>query len=272
MEVIVTAQVSLLPAATAPCKVSMVFLITITRSAGLGSCMKLEVYHWWELPQVWLLSQQMFCCDKHVFVMTSMIFVATKLVVTSICLSWQTHVCHDKNVLCCNKIMLVATKLLSWQTYFCCNRTFVMTNKGMLVTTKLLSRQTHVCHDKYLLRHKYFVVTNIILSQQNFCHDKHTFVTTKDVFWVWAHSQCTGRYLFWNGCMDTMGAVTPVTYSVCVLRQSAGIGKSRNLRCAPACILSYWEPFCFVRIHPSGLFEANSFKPTNLMHNISQPL
>ena len=47
-----TAQVSLLPAAMVPCKVSVVFLITITRSAGLGSCMKLEVYHWQELPQV----------------------------------------------------------------------------------------------------------------------------------------------------------------------------------------------------------------------------
>ena len=95
MEVIVTAQVSLLPAATAPRKVSMVFLIAITRSAGLGSCMKLEVYHWQELPQVRFLLRQKFCCDKHMFVMTNT------------CLLRQIHVCHDKKIVA-TKMIIVA--------------------------------------------------------------------------------------------------------------------------------------------------------------------
>ena len=246
MEVIVTAQVSLLPAATAPRKVSMVFLIAITRSAGLGSCMKLEVYHWQELPQVRFLLRQKFCCDKHMFVMTNT------------CLSWQTC-------------------LLLWQKYACHNKTFVMTNIFLLQQNFRHNKQRYAFHDKTFVSTNMFVMTNIccdksFVTTKIFCRDKHNFVTTKDVFWVWAHSQCTGRYLFWNGCMDTMGAITPVTYSVCVLRQSAGIGKSRNLRYAPACILSYWEPIYFVRIHHSRLFEANSFQPTNLMHNILQPL
>ena len=31
---------------------------------------------------------------------------------------------------------------------------------------------------------KSFVMTNMCLSQQKFCHDKHTFVMTKDTFYV----------------------------------------------------------------------------------------
>ena len=159
MEVIVTAQVSLLPAAMVLPKVSVVFLITITRSAGLGSCMKLEVYHWPELPQVWFLLQQKFCCNKHVFVMTSM------------CLSWQ-------------KVSFVATEVcLLWQNF---------------------------CHDKqrYACHKKSFVATKI------FCHDKHNFVTTKLLSWQAYFCHNKRRVLV----VDTMGAVTPVGYSVCVLR------------------------------------------------------
>ena len=61
------------------------------------------IYHLRELPQVSFLSQQKFCRDKHVFVVTKYVF-------------W------------CDKSMLVATKLLSQQTYFCCNKTFVVSN------------------------------------------------------------------------------------------------------------------------------------------------
>ena len=111
-----------------------------------------------------------FCCNKS-FVMT-------------LCLSWlkkkSTNICHNKH-------NLVMTKGLWWQAYFCHDKhVFVMTNhafccdKSMLVATKVLSRQnifgttkqacfccdkrcvlswqTGVCCDKYM-----FVMTKIIL-------------------------------------------------------------------------------------------------------------
>ena len=89
---------------------------------------------------------------------TSIIFVTTKV------LSWQTHVCHDKNmfvvtkhIFCHDKSMLVVTKLLLQQIYSCCNK---------------------LCCDKYLPQ-------QTILPWQNFCSDKsklvatNTFVATK---------------------------------------------------------------------------------------------
>ena len=76
---------------------------------------KLETYRWQELPQVTFLSQQKFCRDKHMFVSKS-------------------------NIFCCNKIMLVVTKLLSWQNYVCHNNTFVV--------IKLLLWQAYFCRDK----------------------------------------------------------------------------------------------------------------------------
>ena len=60
-------------------------------------------------------------------------------------LSQQTQVCHDK--------------LLSWHAHFCHDKhVFVVTthifccNKSMLVVTKILLQQNYVCRDKYLLR------------------------------------------------------------------------------------------------------------------------
>ena len=106
-----------------------------------------------------------FCHDKSV-------------VATSLLLSWQKHVCHNK------------TWVLSQQKYACRDKTFV--------ETKLcLSRQTHAkvdlswqnfCQDNIMLvatnvcPDKTFVPTKICLSRQTFYHKKHTFVTTKDVF------------------------------------------------------------------------------------------
>ena len=120
---------------------------------------------------------------------TSIIFVATKV------------------VLCCDKSMLVATKLLSRQTYSCCKKTFVATNicrdKHIFVVTicccdKLTFVTTkHVfCRDKSMLvrttklsQQKNIVATNVLFVQQKFCCSKHTFVMTKDVF-------CYDKHMF----------------------------------------------------------------------------
>ena len=77
------------------------------------------------------------------------------------CLSWQTHVCHDK------------TRLLLWQNYACHDKTFVATN--------------------IFFSQQIFVATNIILLWQDkltfvmtkhiFCHDKSMLVMTKRLSW-----------------------------------------------------------------------------------------
>ena len=100
-------------------------------------------YHWRELPQVSFLSQQKFCFDKHVFccnksmLATTKVFVETKTlsVVTKLCLSRQTRVCHEEN--------FVVTSILLLQQKTC----FVVTNT-------CLSQQTR-------------------LSWQNFCRNKN---------------------------------------------------------------------------------------------------
>ena len=67
-----------------------------------------------------------------------------------------------KHIFCCNKSMLVATKVcLSWQ--------------NILVMTKLWSRQIFVTTNN-------FVVTKVLSRQAYFCRYKHMFVVTKDVF------------------------------------------------------------------------------------------
>ena len=94
--------------------------------------------------------RQKFCRNKHIFVMTN------NFVVSSLLLSWQRRLCHNK------------TCLFSWQKYTCCDKTFVAAN--IFVARKVLLQQ------------KYFVLTNIILSRQNFSRGMHTFVATKDGF------------------------------------------------------------------------------------------
>ena len=99
-------------------------------------------YHWLELPQVWFLTQQKFCHNKHVFVMTKNVFchgkkfVATKhvFVVTQKCLLRQAHVFVATNVLsrqtcfvATNMSFVTTNTFLSWQNHVCCNKTFVVT-------------------------------------------------------------------------------------------------------------------------------------------------
>ena len=74
--------------------------------------------------------------------------------------------CRDKSfdVFCCDKSMLVATKLcLSQQAYFCHDK-----KKTCFVATKVLFRQKYVC------RNKSFVATKDV-----FCRDKHVFKATQ---------------------------------------------------------------------------------------------
>ena len=118
----------------------------------LAQFIQLHSCHWWELPQVSFLSQQKFCRDKHVHLLswqkyacrykTWQIFVATNTCLSwqnfyhnklTFLLLWQAHVCHDKT---CLKNMLAAIKLC---LLFCHDKSFVMTN--VFVTT-------NICHDK----------------------------------------------------------------------------------------------------------------------------
>ena len=103
--------------------------------AELKGCRKtkLGIYHWWELPQVSLLSRQKFCHDKHVF-------------------------CRNKHVFCHDKNMLVATKLLSQQNCVChdkrvChNKPFFTTN----ISTKLCRDKIFVATSIFMLRQKWY--------------------------------------------------------------------------------------------------------------------
>ena len=81
-------------------------------------------YRWQELPQVSLLSQQKFCCDKDVFVVTKYVFFTTKL-----CLLWQNIFLYE--YACRNK--------MSWQAYFCCDKKWVLSWQTSICCHKCLS-------------------------------------------------------------------------------------------------------------------------------------
>ena len=87
---------------------------------------------------------------------TSIIFVTMKV------LLWQAPVFHDKHLFVMTKHVFCRDKSMLVTTHFCCD--------------KYLSQQ------QFLLRQKYFVVTNINFLLRKFCCGNLTFVTTKDVF------------------------------------------------------------------------------------------
>ena len=68
--------------------------------------------------------------------------------------------CHDKHV-CCNKSMLIVTKLLFWQNY-------VWHQKHNFWGTKLLSREAYLCRNKRC----------VCRDETRVCHNK-TLVATK---------------------------------------------------------------------------------------------
>ena len=93
------------------------------------SCSQSSFVSWAELPQVSFLSQQKFCCNKHVFVATKQVCCCDQsrhmFVVTKIFLSRQARFCSDKRC------------VLSRQTFICGDKhSFVVTNT--FVVTKLL--------------------------------------------------------------------------------------------------------------------------------------
>ena len=140
-----------------------------------------------------LLSQQMFCHDKHIFV----IYLR------------QTNICHDKH-------NFVTTKVMSWQAYFCCDKHMFLATKHIFCRdTKVCLSQQHFCCDKhvsYLLWQKYFDMTKI---RQKFCCDKHTFVMTCFV----ATNTCLSRQNICRTKNDTCGSShqwykTPLFHSI----------------------------------------------------------
>ena len=69
-------------------------MLRYTDVGVFGECkhfLAADVYHWREMPQVSVLSQQNFCHDKHMFVMTNG------------CVMTKHIFCHDKYDPCCNK-------------------------------------------------------------------------------------------------------------------------------------------------------------------------
>ena len=117
-----------------------------------------------------LLSRQMFCHYKHIFVIYSR----------------QTNICHDRH-------NFVMTKVMSRQAYFCCDKHVFLASKHVFChdTKVCLSQQKFCCdkHVSYLSWQKYFDMTKVLLRQaylcrDMFCRDKHvchdkTFVAPK---------------------------------------------------------------------------------------------
>ena len=124
------------------------------------SCIR--CFHWRELPQVYFLSQQKYCRDKHLFCRDKGMLAAT------------IFFCRDTTFLviniCRDKTFLTTSILLSRQ-----KTCFVMTN--MFVTTKQSLLRQNFCRDQIL-----FVATKICLSRQIFCCDKNTCGSSRQWF------------------------------------------------------------------------------------------
>ena len=116
-----------------------------------------------------LLQQKYTCCDK-TFVVTKIWCCNKTFAVTKICCCNKsfvaTNICHDK-------YNFVVTEVLLCQAYFCRNKRCVLSwqpqvccDKSMLVTTKVLTWQNYVCCDcnkACVCCNKTFVTTKTIL-------------------------------------------------------------------------------------------------------------
>ena len=78
---------------------------------GGGGC------HWWELLQLSFLSQQKFCRNKHVFVMTKYFCCEITFVVANTCLTKDLF-CRDKHIFHNKHIFVATNTCLSWQNLF----------------------------------------------------------------------------------------------------------------------------------------------------------
>ena len=123
------------------------------------------------------LSRQMFCCDKHRFVMASILLLRQKLCRKSFFLL----VAAPANDRIWQGVVRIGTLVHQWQSVLRVYHSFIMTKV-------CLSWQTSVC------RNKCFVATNIILSwQAYFCCDKKFVVIflmlvaapANDRIWLW---------------------------------------------------------------------------------------
>ena len=91
--------------------------------------------------------------------------------------AWETHDKHvfvvTKHLFCCDKSMLVATKLLSRQTYFVATTVLLQQayNKFCHDKTHLLSQEKYACHDK-----------TIFSWQAYFCCDKRHVLSWQKLF------------------------------------------------------------------------------------------
>ena len=100
----------------------------------------------------------------------SVVGAATNNFVMTKVLLQQAYFCHNKHVFCCDKNVLVMTKLvttkvcLSWQNFYCNKHTFVAT-KDMFVTTKVCLSQQCFCCDKIMLWQIFVAVTNICCNK-----------------------------------------------------------------------------------------------------------
>ena len=108
-----------------------------------------------------------------------------EILTTSTLLCWH-YVYHrqvvTKHVFCCDKSMLVVTKVLLRKSYGCCNKIFLSQQNfchgkhNFVATSILLLWQTHVCSDKthvlswqkYACWDKTFVMTNIFFCDKGF--------------------------------------------------------------------------------------------------------
>ena len=123
---------------------------------------------------------QMFCQNKHMFVMKKHIFCHDKSRFVMINFCHEKIVCGDKTFVATNTFVatsFVTTSIFYFMTkdMFCYDKYNVCCHKSILVVTKVLSQHNYVCHGKCLSWQ--------VLSWQNmtkiFCHDKRNFFTTK---------------------------------------------------------------------------------------------
>ena len=104
-----------------------------------------------------------------IFVTTKLLWRQTCVCHNKICLLWQQkYACRDKIMFvttnmpwqtCHNKTFVMTSLLLSWQTHLCRDKT-------SFVSTKVCFLRQNFCHDKHM-----FVTTNVCPNK--FCHNKN---------------------------------------------------------------------------------------------------